>query len=277
MDESKDKELIFSSTLQPESSFEGISQYRQPLCFELSGKFFDFIFDDKRELLVEFKDKQNVSITEDGQTEGHKYEALKCRDLIYLVLIEKKGRKPREGIIFVIDLEQYLVTGNFLTQGAVEGYERLVVRDLTFGRIARPGAPITAKRHEYTKDLIGKKIEYTYSPYFSIIHIYREKDCRVANTEMMKKRGLSSVPMDKFFEEPCIYIKITDGVYVFSWIESNYGSGTQGFMLMDTDRTHDVGCFFGVAPDGKPECYLVSAVGKYVTERLPEEDIPPEL
>ena len=257
-----------------EAEFEGNSQYCAPFCYELGGKFFDLVLDNGREIFVQFLDGQNLAISEKNITEHHYYECLKCRENIYLVHLEKKGRWPREGLTIVLDLDQSLVTVNFLTQGAVKEYEKLVVRDLQFGAIRLPGKSLPLIRHAYTRDLIGEKIEYTYSPDFSIIHIYQDGKCRAANPEIMRKKGLSAVPTDIQFEEPCIYIKITENVYVFSWIEENFGSGTQGFMLMDTWRTNDVGLFFGVNPQGNPESYMITAIGRYVTETLPEETAP---
>ena len=256
--------------------FEGCSQYRRPGCFEFAGQKLNLVFDNGEEFIIDFLDGQNLTWTKiGGQAEYHKYDCLKATNVHYLVHFEKKGLWPREGVTLVVDLARDLVTGNFLTQGAVEDYINLVTRNLQFGAIRRPGKPLSTERHEHTKDLIGKKIQYTYSPVFSIIHIYYSEHLCRGTIPPERRAQMPPVPESerKLFEEESIYLKIAPNVYVFSWIEKNFGSGTQGFMLMDTTRIHDCGCFFGVNPQGEPESYMITAYGKYITEELPEEKI----
>lgn len=258
------------------TEFEGISQYKRPYSFELAGQTMALIFDDGLEIIVTFSGGHTLSWTENASfTEYYNYDCLKATDLHYLVHFEKKGRWPREGVTLIIDLNQDLVTGNFLTQGADEDFINLVQRKIRFGAISCSGKALPMKRHEYTKDLIGKKITYTYNPLFSVTHIYySDKLSRAVLTKKTSELAAinAETPREyKLFEEESIYLKIDEGVYVFSWIEKNFGSGTQGFMLMDTRRVHDVGVFFGVNPKGEPESYMVTAYGVFEEERLPEE------
>jgi hypothetical protein len=257
--------------LTPPNS-EGLAQYRIPFCYELTGEVLNVHLDDGKNIVVNFLSGELVSLTTNAEApEIHHYECLKSRSRIYLVQLELKGRWPREGLFMVLDLEKNLVTFNFLTQGAHKEYVKLVDRKVVFGAIKRPGLPLPEQRHEYSKDLMGKKIEYAYNPNARVVHIYyTDKLLRVAIP-----KGMVPPPgSDIFFEEPTIYLKIADQLYVMSWIEKNLGNGTQGFMLMDTKKEMDVGGFFGVSPQGDPENYMVSAFGKFTTEKYPEEDMP---
>ncbi|MDR1766797.1 MAG: MoaF N-terminal domain-containing protein [Lachnospiraceae bacterium] len=263
------------------TEFEGISQYRRPYCFELAGRTFDIVFDDGMEVAVTFDDGHRLTWSANGcEKESHGYDCLKATDEHYLVHFEKKGRWPREGVTLIIDLHQDLCTGNFSTQGEDPTFVNLVKRTLRFGALRIPGKPLPTARHCHTTDMVGKKICYTYSPVFSITHIYftdrlsRAVLSRQTIDETMDDAQKKEQANRKLFEEESIYLKIDENVYVYSWIEKNFGSGTQGFMLMDTHRVTDVGCFFGVNPQGQPESYMISAFGKYVTDTFPEETAP---
>jgi Molybdenum cofactor biosynthesis protein F. len=258
------------------TEFEGLSQYRPPLCFELAGRTLDMVFDDGNEYYVDFLDGQTLSYRINRvDCLMERYECLKADDSVYLVHCEKKGRKPREAMTFVIDLESGLVTGDFATQGAVPSKPRLVQRKTVFGAIRRPGMELPAERHSFSEELVGKKIEWVYSPKFKIIHIYQTKD--VIRVGFSKDMPMPEPDPDRFpngpFEEPAIHVKINDRIHIFSWVEEN-SNGTRGFLVMNVQRLIDVGCFFGVNPWGEPESYMVAAYGKWVTEELPEEKRP---
>lgn len=253
--------------LMYETQFEGLSQYRTPFSYELAGKEMNFVFDDGKKLSVRFLDGTTLSYSEDGAPAlTQKYQCMKAEDCIYMVLSEKKDAKPREGFILVIDTQARLVTGNFVKQGAVASFERLVTREVRFGYIDVPGRPAPTQRHHYTEDLVGKKVEWTYNPKFKITHVYKTKD--TAHWAFYDKKMLEKMPdaNERFASkpEPCIYVKLNDYMYIFSWIEENGGSGTEGFIVLNADRLHDVGCFFGVNPEGKPEAYCFAAYGKVI-------------
>ena len=60
---------------------------------------------------------------------------------------------------------------------------------------------------------------------------------------------------------PADYVKITDDVFIFSFVEERQG-GTQGFFVINTKELHDVGSFFGLQPHGL-ECYTFGAKGEW--------------
>lgn len=256
--------------------FEGLSQYRMPFSTELVGRNMNIVFDGGEELLVCFLNGETLTLSENGASAiQENYQCLKAEGSIYMVLIEKKDCSPREGIILVIDTEKSLVTGNFMQQGAVESSPRLVTREVKFGAIRRPGRELPKERHHYTTDLVGEKINYSYNPQFNITHYYRtQTHVRWGLSEEMRERiaaaGGREMPV---VDEPCIYVKLNDHMYIFSWIEENGGSGTQGFIVVDIRRFIDVGCFFGINPVGKPEAYMFSAFGRAVIDKIPEEDM----
>lgn len=257
--------------------FVGASQYRLPFSFELAGKVTDLVFDDGKELLIQWLDGSTMSYSENGAPAIiQKYECLKAENNIYLILSEKPNSSPREAMILVLDLAARLVTGNFVKQGALSAKPHVVTREVRFGYIDAPGKPVPADRHAFTEDLVGKKIRWTYNPTFDVVHVYRTPThYRWAFSPKTRKNLPADGKLNKDFvnklDEPCIYIKINDHMYVFSWIEEE-GSGTEGFALMNVDRMNDVGCFWGNNPDGGREAYMFSAYGEVIKEHLPEED-----
>jgi len=264
MDERKDKMIT--------EEYKGVSQYRRPLDFELTGKTFNIALDNGKDFLLELLTDETLRFSYENITELQTYECLKGTDSIYLIHFERKGQQPRKAITLVVDLTTRLVTANFATQGANQENSRLVEREIIFGAIRNPGKPLPQKRHEYTQELIGKKIEWFFNPEFSVIHIYHAKDrYRGCFSEAMKKRVKDASKLPAFIEEPSVYIKISDKVYVFSFIEKNSKGGTMEFMLMDEARLIASGLFFGINPEGKPESYTFSAYGKYVTDTVAEE------
>ncbi len=262
--------------------FEGNSQYRTPYSRELEGEFFDLIFDDGSEMIVSFPFRNRVSWTWEGRSYCETGHVMKAEDGAFYVMTEVAGSEPRQGLMLLLDVAERLVTGIFLQMGAVKERPNLVTREVKFGAVKDGDRPLPAKRHEYTKDLVGKKIDWAYSPDFNITHVYLADNCYTVafNDEMkakLKKQreenpdALPRMTMDPYYEEDCLYIKLRENLYLFSFIEKNLG-GTQGMMIINTDRLHDVGSFWGPSPEGGREGYMFSAYGRWVRDHIPEDD-----
>ena len=138
--------------------FEGNSQYRTPYSRELEGEFFDLIFDDGSEMIVSFPFRNRVSWTWEGRSYSETGHVMKAEDGAFYVMTEVAGSEPRQGLMLLLDVAERLVTGIFLQMGAVKERPNLVTREVKFGAIKDGDRPLPAKRHEYTKDLVGKKI-----------------------------------------------------------------------------------------------------------------------
>ena len=262
----------------------GLSQYRTPYSRELEGKSFDLVFDDGKEMQISFPARNRISFQLLGE-EPHNETAyvMKAEDGAYFIMTEIAGSKPRTGMMILLDVREQLVTCDFVWMGKVKERPNLVTRSVSFGAIRYGDEPLPEKRHCYTHDLEGKKIDWTYNPNFSIIHVYLKNNYYTVavNDEMkarMEKAMRENPPaedarprMNPYYEEDCLYIKLRDNLYMFSFIEKN-GGGTQGMMIINTDRVHDVGSFWGPSPDGGNEAYMFSAYGRWVREHIPEDD-----
>ena len=260
----------------------GSDQYRIPYSRELEGKAFEFVFDDGYVLYAEFplRDTIRFHSSEDSHVFTEEAHVMKADEGAYLVMTEIKNSEPRTGFMLIIDETARLVTGNFVQQGTRADFKNLVTRTLRFGAIKDGEKPLPEARHCFTKDLDGKKIEWTYRPDFAIIHVYlgEDKYTTAFPAFMREVFEKSTEPKpDRVIPDPywesCIHVKFRENLYMFSFIEENLGSGTEGLMVMNTDRMTDVGCFWGADPFGEREGYMFGAYGRWVNEHIPEDDL----
>ena len=259
-------------------TYEGMSQYRPPLCFELAGKRFELVMDDGYEYLLSFKDRKTLEYgVLGGSTASYEYDCLKADDDTYLVNFEYTGSSPRAGIAFILDMEQSLVTENYCTVGENPRYPQMPKPKIIFGAIRKEDGTVPHIRHGYTEDLVGRSIKWSYGT-FAVVHVYSseryyrltipdeaferlKKENPERYEELRKRNG------ETLYEEPGDYIKIKDGIYAFNaneemaCREGRFGSNL--FFLMNLDRMHDVGRAFGHNDDGVPENYTYGAFGEY--------------
>ena len=264
----------------------GLSQYRTPLSRELEGQSFEFIYDDGSEMSVRFPGRNRIAVTDGGETYHAPCQVQKADDGAYFVLAEIPNSDPRTAYMLVIDVLENLVTCVHAKQGTDKSFPNLVTREVRFGAFPDGEGRLPEHRTGYTKDLIGKKIDWTYNPEFTVMHVYLPENyyTTARNAEMKAKMQARmeefkknnpgvELPkrMDPYYEGDCLYIKLRENLYLFSFVEKNSGSGTQGMMIINTDRITDVGCFWGSNRQNEREGYTFSAYGRGVREEIPED------
>lgn len=259
-------------------TYEGMSQYRPPLCYELVGKTLELVMDDGCDYELQFIDRKTLKYGVKGKkAKEYTYDCLKADNDTYFVNFEVKGAKPRAGLSFILDMEQSLVTQNYCTVGQNPRYPKMPKPTITFGAIRKEDGTVPTIRHGYTEDLVGRSIKWSYGT-LQVVHVYSsERYYRLTVSkevfermkaenperyeEMMKRSG------ETLYEEPADYIKIKEGIYVFNANEEmacrSRGQGNNLFFLMNLNRMHDVGRSFGHNGDGGPENYTYGAFGEY--------------
>ncbi|MDR1913601.1 MAG: molybdenum cofactor biosynthesis F family protein [Clostridiales bacterium] len=269
----------------------GLASSRPPFYEDLAGKKYNIKYDNGFEFDYQFADAHKLYWKDtSGELKEEYYEALQADEHVILVVHIVKNTSPQQARMIVLEMNTGLVTTFFCKIGN-EVSAREVDRDIVFGYFSptgeSPESPEstefsdsikpTAARHSLTTNLVGRSIIWTYSPTFSIQHIYASKwySAFVDFNSFYGGMLLSS---------PCNYVEINDHVYIYSWVETE-GAGVQGFALMNLFDMHDVGCFFGINGDSKFECYTFGAIGKDVGQltnlHLPNEmdkdfDWPPK-
>jgi putative NADH-flavin reductase len=258
--------------------FEGMSRYRPPLNFELAGKQYKLVFDDHTEIAVSFISGDTLSWSElGGTTQTEYYECAKIDEITYFVNFEFKRLKPRTNITLVLDLEQSLVSKVKTWTRFDPQYPTLCENEVVFGAIAVPGLPLPEKRHGFTTELVGKRIQWHYSPELEIIHVYYNPHHQCVT--FPEGKGWGDIPVDIWnaileanpYDEPAWYVKIKENCYLVSVIEQNMAKRGMGgnslLFLIDAERVHDVGRSFGhagQAPEYVPENYIFGAYGDFV-------------
>ena len=264
--------------LKSPGTFEGMSQYRPPLCFELTGTTLELVMDTGYDYDLTFADRKTLRFGEkDGPSGEYGYECLKVDDDTYFVNFELTGTELRTCMTFVLDMEQSLVTACRCTLGQNPRYPKMPKPYISFGAIRKEDGTVPQKRHGYTSDTVGKSIHWNYGN-LEVVHVYySERYYRLTQTregmerlkvekpdvyEMLSKRNI-----DTILEDPCSWIKIKDGIYVFVVNEETMnrqrGSGNNLIFLMNLNRMHDVGRSFGHNWEGLPENYTYGAFGEY--------------
>ena len=104
-------------------------------------------------------------------------------------------------------------------------------------------APFTAgtPRHRPTTDLIGRRVEYTYSSTERYEHIYLNEDFYTWHCLMGSEKGLADT-------DRCHYLKLGDELYLFVWREKIIP--TLGAVVADFSAMRTMGKIFGHAQDG---------------------------
>ena len=278
-------EIRYPNPFLPEAPWNGLEQYREPLCYELAGRAYQLVMDNGCRYALHFLSGEMLAWGEQGRAmRWDTYECLKLDDETYFVNWEVYGTPLRHCLTVVLDLKAELVTAVHARIGEVKTAPWLVTHDILFGAIKMPGRPLNPMRHAFTPDLVGKNIFWRYSSNFGITHAFiTEHYLRVpigqpaplppdATPEQIAARDAEyERRRNHLFEIPAFYVKIREDVYFFGFIEETECRtdptlcGNSLIMVMDTNRIHDVGRCFASDYDNHyaPQNFVFSAFGAF--------------
>jgi hypothetical protein len=238
----------------------GISQYDLPQNYELAGKKFEFAMDDGIDYTLNFIDKTTLEWNFAGEqpSKASGYLCGKGDDTTYLVSYELAGAAKRSNHTWVIDLENQLVTRIVAVVGDNPRYEYLITPKYTFGAIKREGEEVKPyPRHGFTDDITGNIVQWTYGAEMATVHVYYCSDFyRITYPPERASSQVFNEAMAKLpsSDEPTAYIKIKDGIDLFSLTEANmekvlggampFRSNTMAF-LQNYKRVYQIGRAFG--------------------------------
>lgn len=260
--------------------YEGLSQFRPPLCFELIGKTFELVMNSGHSYALKFIDRQKLSYGAlNGESKEYNYDCLKAEDDTYFINLGMMSDTNRTVYTFILDLEQSLVTSVTARMFINPKIPRLPHTDIVFGAIRREDGSIPEIRHGYTDEMKGKAVHWNYGT-FGIVHVYSsERYYRVAFApgaiERMRSENPGQAermrdpnPVRRVYEDHIDCIKIKEGIYVLSMIEyqlyfSPRNKGNNLLFLMNFNRMYDVGRSYGHNGEGVPENYTFGAYGEY--------------
>jgi hypothetical protein len=117
-------------------------------------------------------------------------------------------------------------------------------------------------RHLATRGMVGKRVEYTYSPTERYEHIYLNERFYTWHCLLGAERGLADT-------DRCHYFKLADDLYLFAWREKIVP--TLGVVVVDLSAMRTVGKIFGHQGEepGATSNFIVGAHARLVnvTER----------
>jgi hypothetical protein len=176
------------------------------------------------------------------------YHATSPRPGVFLVDLASREAKDRASLCFVVDLRERCATmvegelpsrrdaSQSLLELAGQGEELTRVRvACRFGSVGADYAP-EKSRHSRTDELVGFRIEYTYSPFEQYEHIY-------LSSGFYTWHCLKGVEAPTADTDRCDFIKIASRLYLFVWREKVIP--TLGVVLIDLDARQTTGTIRG--------------------------------
>ncbi len=271
-----------------------MQQYRIPETNELAGKTLELVFDGLGAYYFRFIDKFHLAWAKEGEEFRYeKYEAVKSDETTYLFKFLLKGRTPLTSVSIVWDRVSTLATCILAQAGANPKHPRLVSSKAYFGAEKRGRAPLSTERHSYTNELVGKRVEWKYNQSDSVMHCYHGEDhFRLGNAEKVLAENAPEreirhweyltgrTKIYPYYEEPAYFIKIKEGMYLYSVTESNINhlmpeaGGGQMLILLNCCGPRYIGRDFGVLPDGTPDFKFIGAIGSFSEEPDSVEAVP---
>jgi len=238
----------------------GADNYTPPASDELAGSSHVLHFEDGRALEYRFLPDSKVAWSAPAGVSGvvaedegeAAYFALRVRDALYFVDFVAT-QEPPTSVSLILDLGQGIATtlvavlpespdvGHSLLARIAAGQELTAVA-ATFSSAA-VDAPFTAgtPRHHPTTELVGRRVEYTYSPTERYEHIYLNENFYTWQCLMGSEKGLADT-------DRCHYLKLGEQLYLFVWREKIVP--TLGAVVADFAAMRTMGKIFGHAQDG---------------------------
>ena len=219
----------------------------------LAAKNFTIHYDNGPRMEYRFTGGETLEWRKDGQGSFRqaRYNAWEVMPgaLIFGHLLE--GQPNHDGHIVVIDLDNGMATNfhGFLNTPYIAneaGAETL------FGRIEGQGIPDPgSRRHERTRDLLGRAFTWEYSPGLNSMHLYS-----TPNTTSWVIPNSNTGHFATEWSGSGDFVKIRDQLYFARWQEEAC-NGTLGTVLINMRTMHDAGIGYHCGKNG----LSMSAVG----------------
>ncbi len=192
-----------------------------------------------REYRFDFGKLHELRFSEDGGEEKTCYCNVKTMDdEIFLVNQLIPGYPCSRQVTLIADMK----SGNATICDAHVGTEHSnidVGREFFFGKLDGE-FPEELPAHCFTDELVGKAIDWDYGR-IVIKHMYTS-NLYYTYSHPSKTYGawMATNPAD--------YVKLRDNIFLFSFVEERQ-HGLQALFVIDLNRYHDIGCFYGVSAD----------------------------
>jgi hypothetical protein len=245
-----------------------------PSVADLAGQTLTLYFDDGRVIEHRFVDGTTLVWTvtvgnSAGESAEESYRATTPRPGIYLVDYVM-SREQAMSVSLVLDRGQGIFTTVMAElptreEAAMPFLDRIAAGleltgvNATFqhGSIDTPYS-LRTLRHEPTTELIGKRVEYTYSPTEQYEHVYMNRNFYAWQCLRGSEQGLSDA-------DRCHYYKLGERFYLFVWREKIVP--TLGLVLVDLNALRTTGKVLGFYGNdlNRPVNFPVGATARVVS------------
>ncbi len=218
----------------------GIDHNRLPTTDELIGKDFAISFKDGRKLALQFTANDKVNWQENGQAGSDWCEVINLAPNTYFVDMVFAGR-PKDADTVIINVS----TGRVLSIYAHIRSVEEAAGDPQVEQIFHPGtldgAAISGPEPAETRDLIGLRAHYTYSPNHVYEHTYLSSTRYAWQNLVGVQRGHGDVDLATTY-------KFDEGQYIFTFRE--YLIPVASTFFHDFNEMRSTGKFLGIEGDG---------------------------
>jgi hypothetical protein len=210
-------------------------------------------FETRTELVFEMRRPEETgtcagqAADQSGLHERQPYFATKLRDGLFFVDF-MWPRERAETITLLLDLNEQIATiligqlpdseeAHRSLPDRIDADDELTAVSASFlsAAIDRPFTPETP-RHKPTSDMVGRRIEYTYSPTERYEHIYLNSSLYTWHCLDGSEKGLADT-------DRCHYLKLAEDLYLFVWREKIVP--TLGVVAVDFDALRTAGKILG--------------------------------
>jgi MoaF N-terminal domain/MoaF C-terminal domain len=193
-----------------------------------------------------------------------RYNAWEAIDGVFLMGHALAGTPNHEGHITVLDFVEGKATcyNGYLNTPYIAN--EAGCRHL-FGKLESAGVPDPGTaRHDYTTDMLGHCITYSYQPGLTSMHFYSTPG--TTSWIIFTPTGAAGLEWSGTGAQ----VKIRDGLYFLYWIEEAC-NGTLGTILLNMRTMHDIGIGYHCGTDGlsiSPVSALLGHAGQFNVSRF---------
>jgi hypothetical protein len=224
---------------------DGFSEYRPPPTDKLAGQRVDLrcrevgTQDGSFTIQHDFRDGSNLSwsVLNSDQVVGTgsaEYEAFEMDEDLFYVHYLRRGMPTPEAFSVALDLRVGACTGAIGMLGLEPEPHR--ARQTWFQGLVE-GSAAAEVPHVRTTELVGRRVRYRYSSDDVYDHIY-------LNENLFTWVCVSGAEEGQADTDQCVYWKIREDIYLFSWLEKLLG--VEGMVLVNLSRLRSVGIQFAL-------------------------------
>jgi|TARA_B100000315_G_scaffold237469_1_gene254292 hypothetical protein len=253
----------------------GLDEERLPSSEVLAGQQFALSAAGVPSLSLDFSDAKSLCWRHSGDSTDETYDAVEVAPALFIVGICHR-RDPRLSTTLALDLETRRATrvlgrlpsvaeADTSLLSRVHANEGLSPVGVEFDHweIELPGhsKPASSSAHTRTRDLLGKRLVYTYGDGGVYEHIYLNESRFTWHCLKGPEAGLADT-------EHCNFYRIRPDVYLFSWREKIIP--TLGVVLVNTKEMRSSGFITGIdTRSGEVSHFPVGAQGSLVNATEP--------